>query len=220
MRIFLFAILYVMSSVFAGAQPIPDLGPEVEPPSAEDFSPMPEAPSEEGGKVVVEETDPVDEQNRLDQLYSDLAKTDDPAIAERVTREIQIIWMKSGSDTVDILMSRAGKAIQADDQGLALDLLDVVVLLRPSYAEGWNRRATVHYMREDFGKSLVDIERTLALEPRHWGALSGLAIIQRRLGFDDDALGTFKRALEVNPGLENATKAIEDLEKEAEGTAA
>jgi tetratricopeptide (TPR) repeat protein len=220
MRIFLFALLYVMSSVFAGAQPIPDLGPEVEPPSAEDFSPMPEAPAEEGGKVVVEETDPADEKSRLDQLYADLAETDDPAVSERVTREIQMIWMHSGSDTVDILMSRAGKAIQAEDQALALDLLDVVVLLRPSYAEGWNRRATVHYMREDFGKSLVDIERTLALEPRHWGALSGLAIIQRRLGFDEDSLETFKRALKVNPGLENATKAIEDLEKEAEGTAA
>lgn len=129
-------------------------------------------------------------------------------------------WMDSGSDTVDILMSRAGKAIQSEDQALALDLLDVIVVLRPSYAEGWNRRATVHYMREDFGKSLVDIERTLALEPRHWGALSGLAIIQRRLGFKDDALATFKRALEINPGLENATKAIEDLEKEAEGSPA
>lgn len=220
MRIFLFALLFAMSSGLAGAQPVPDLGPEVEPPSAEDFNPMPDVPTEEGGKVVVEESDPADEKSRLDQLYADLAETDDPAVSERVTREIQMIWMRSGSDTVDILMSRAGKAIQADDQGLALDLLDVVVLLRPSFAEGWNRRATVHYMKEEFGKSLVDIERTLALEPRHWGALSGLAIIQRRLGFEDEALETFKRALEINPGLENATKAIEDLEKEAEGTAA
>ncbi|MEO1112838.1 MAG: tetratricopeptide repeat protein [Pseudomonadota bacterium] len=220
MRIFVFTCLFSMVPFLAGAQPVPDLGPEVDPPSAEDFNPLPEDLPESGGQVVVEETDPEEEQSRLDQLFDDLAQSGEPSDAERAAREIQMIWMESGSDTVDILMSRAGQAIQADDHALALDLLDVVVILKPSFAEGWNRRATVHYMREDFGKSLVDIERTLALEPRHWGALSGLAIIQRRLGFDDDALVTFKRALEVNPGLENAVEAIEDLEKKAEGAPA
>ncbi len=217
MRIFVFALLYGLSAGLAGAQPVPDLGPEVEPPSAEDFSPLPEDLPEEGGKVVVEETDPDEEKSRLDELYAELAEADEPKAAERIARDIQKIWMESGSDTVDLLMSRAGKAIQAEDSALALDLLDVVVLLKPSYAEGWNRRATVHYMRQDFGKSLVDIERTLAIEPRHWGALSGLAIIQQRLGFDEDALKTFKRALDVNPNLENATKAVEDMEKDAAG---
>lgn len=217
MRIFVFALLFVLCPAVAGAQPVPDLGPEAEPPSAEDFNPLPEDLPEEGGQVVVEESDPDEEEDRLDELFAGLAEAESPKAAERIARDIQIMWMESGSPTVDVLMSRAGKAIQAEDHGLALDLLDVVVILKPSYAEGWNRRATVHYMREDFGKSLVDIERTLALEPRHWGALSGLAIIQRRLGFKDDALKTFKRALKVNPGLENATKAIEDLEKDAEG---
>ncbi len=217
MRIFVFAIVFFVGSGIAGAQPVPDLGPDVDPPSAEDFNPMPEDLPQDGGQVVVEDADPEEEQSRLDELYAELADTDDTNAAARITREIQRIWMDSGSDTVDVLMSRAGKALQADDHGLALDLLDVVVVLKPSFAEGWNRRATVHYMREDFGKSLVDIERTLALEPRHWGALSGLAIIQRRLGFEDSALETFKRALEVNPSLENATKAVEDLEKDAEG---
>lgn len=217
MRIFVFALLFILAPSLAWAQPVPDLGPEAEPPSAEDFSPLPEDLPEEGGQVVVEDADPDEEQSRLDELFAGLAEATTPKAAERIARDIQIMWMESGSPTVDVLMSRAGKAIQAEDHGLALDLLDVVVILKPSFAEGWNRRATVHYMREDFGKSLVDIERTLALEPRHWGALSGLAIIQRRLGFEKDALKTFKRALEVNPGLENATKAIEDLEKDAEG---
>lgn len=220
MRIFVFALLFSIAPALAAAQPVPDLGPEVEPPSAEDFNPLPEDLPDAGGQVVVEETDPEEEQSRLDQLFADLAEADEPSKAERAAREIQMIWMESGSDTVDILMSRAGKAIQGEDHALALDLLDVIVVLKPSYAEGWNRRATVHYMREDFGKSLVDIERTLALEPRHWGALSGLAIIQRRLGYEADALQTFKRALEVNPGLENAVEAIEALEKKAEGAPA
>ncbi|MHA7776400.1 tetratricopeptide repeat protein [Roseibium sp. M-1] len=220
MRIFVFALLFALGTLTAGAQPVPDLGPDVEPPSAEDFDVMPVEPPQEGGQVVVEEGDPEDEQDRLDELFSKLAEVETPEAAAPIAREIQMLWMDSGSDTVDVLMSRAGKAIQADDSALALDLLDVVVLLKPSYAEGWNRRATVYYMREDFGKSLVDIERVLALEPRHWGALSGLGIIQRRLGMNEDALKTFRRALEVNPGLENAPKAIEDLEKDAEGEAA
>jgi len=217
MRIFVFALLLSFVPGLAGAQPVPDLGPEAEPPSAEDFSPLPEDLPEEGGQVVVEDADPDEEETRLDELFAALAEADTPKAAERIARDIQVMWMVSGSPTVDVLMTRAGKAIRAEDHGLALDLLDVVVILKPSYAEGWNRRATVHYMREDFGKSLVDIERTLALEPRHWGALSGLAIIQRRLGFKDESLKSFRRALEVNPGLENATKAIEDLEKDAEG---
>ncbi|MEC9468464.1 MAG: tetratricopeptide repeat protein [Pseudomonadota bacterium] len=217
MRIFVFALLLLAGVSLASAQPVPDLGPEAEPPSAEDFNALPDDLPEDGGQVVVEESDPEDEKSRLDELFANLAKSDNPKEAERLSREIQMLWMDSGSDTVDVLMSRAGKAIQADDHALALDLLDTVVILKPTYAEGWNRRATVHYMTEDFGKSLVDIERTLALEPRHWGALSGLAIIQRRLGFESEALATFRRALEVNPSLENATKAVNDLEKEAEG---
>ncbi len=220
MRIFVFALLYMMSASLVGAQPVPDLGPEAEPPSAEDFSPLPEDLPDDGGQVVVEDTDPDEEQSRLDTLYADLAKAESPEAAEKIARQIQMSWLESGSDTVDVLMSRAGRAIQAEDTALALDLLDVVVVLKPSFAEGWNRRATVHYMRHDFGKSLVDIERTLAIEPRHWGALSGLAIIQRRLGYDGDALETFKRALKINPSLENAFKAIKDLEKEAAGEAA
>lgn len=220
MRIFVFTLLLMLCAGPVSAQPVPDLGPEAQPPSAEDFDAVPQDLPEEGVQVVVEENDAEETDSKLDQLYAELSETDDPAIRERTTRKIRVLWMKSGSDTVDVLMSRSGKAIQADNHALALDLLDVVVVLKPSFAEGWNRRATVHYMREDFGKSLVDIERTLALEPRHWGALSGLAIIQRRLGFETDALATFKRALEIHPGLENASEAVETLEKAAEGAPA
>lgn len=213
----MFFILILSAPAVVLAQPVPDLGPETETPSVEDFDALPDAEPESGGQVVVEDEDPTETLSKLDSLYADLAGSDDAAVRQRVSRDIRRIWMDSGSDTVDLLMARAGKAIQAKDHGLALDLLDVVVVLRPSFAEGWNRRATVHYMKEDFGKSLVDIERTLALEPRHWGALSGLAIIQRRLGFEDESLSTFRRALEIHPGLENATNAIEALEKAAEG---
>ncbi|MEP2704359.1 MAG: tetratricopeptide repeat protein [Roseibium sp.] len=216
----MFTLLFLTSAGLVSSQPVPDLGPEAQPPSAQDFDAVPEDLPEEGGQVVVDENDADETESKLDQLYAELSETADPATRERVTRKIRALWMNSGSDTVDVLMSRSGKAIQADNHALALDLLDVVVVLKPSFAEGWNRRATVHYMREEFGRSLVDIERTLALEPRHWGALSGLAIIQRRLGFEADALATFKKALEIHPGLENAAEAVKTLEKAAEGSPA
>jgi len=215
--VFALLILFGLAPVAGHAQPVPDLGPEAEAPSIEDFDALPEGGADPGGQVVVDGSDPEEILSKLDSLYADLAGSEDSSARSRVSGEIRRIWMDSGSDTVDLLMARAGLAIQAKDHNLALDLLDVVVVLKPSFAEGWNRRATVHYMKDDFRKSLVDIERTLALEPRHWGALSGLGIIQRRLGFEGDALSTFRRALEIHPGLENAINAIEALEEAAEG---
>ncbi|WP_208995276.1 tetratricopeptide repeat protein [Roseibium hamelinense] len=210
----MFIALFSLSPVVALAQPVPDLGPEVEAPSLEDLGSLPEVEFDEGGKTVADGNTEI---TKLDTLFAQLASSEEPSVAEALANEIQKIWLRSGSDTVDVLMSRAGKALQADEHGLALDLLDTIVTLKPNYAEGWNRRATVYYMQQDFGRSLADIERTLAIEPRHWGALSGLAIIQRRLGQEARALETFKRSLAIHPGLENAKSAIEDLEANASG---
>jgi Flp pilus assembly protein TadD len=93
----------------------------------------------------------------------------------------------------------------------------MVSRLAPNFAEGWNRRATINYLREDYGRALVDIERTLALEPRHWGAMSGLGIILRRMGRDDEALATFKEVLKLNPTSENARKAVDALSEQFAG---
>jgi tetratricopeptide (TPR) repeat protein len=215
MRLFLFVILILWSSGWALAQSAPQLGPETDIPSADDLDTLIPETEESGAAVVGQGRD--SESSELDTLFSSLMKADSDASAARIARKIQMIWLDSGSDTVDLLMVRAGAALKGGDLPLALDLLDAVVTLQPDFAEGWNRRATVFYMQRDFGHSLVDIERTLALEPRHWGALSGLAIIQRRLGEEDLALETFKRAVEINPGLVDAKEAIDTLEKAAEG---
>lgn len=214
MRLFLLKILIIAGCGAAIAQPTPDLGPESTPPSLDDLHALPDLDVEDTAKVV---SDGEEDINELDDLFSKLASAKSKPEADKIARDIQIAWLQSGSDTVDVLMERAATALRSDDAGLALDLLDVVVSLRPEYAEGWNRRASVFYMQEQFGKSLADIERTLALEPRHWGALSGLAIIQRRLGKDASALETFKRALAIHPELDNAKSAVKDLEEKAEG---
>lgn len=206
MRLLVFLSLLMFGLAQASAQVLP--GDDES--SADDLGTLPDPQAEE---VLPrgEEIAPVD------KLFNELAAAGNDKAAGRIARKIQVHWLKSGSDTVDLLMERAAVALKGKNYALALDLLDTVVVLRPEFAEGWNRRATIYYLQKDFGRSLVDVERTLALEPRHWGAMSGLAIMQRQLGQEDKALKTFKRALEIHPGLETAREAVETLEKEAAG---
>lgn len=210
MRLFLFLTLFCLSLLPVGgeAQPVP---PGSDEPKAEDLGTLPEAPSADEPKTRAAE------EPQIETLYRQLAAASDEDEAKRIARRIQLIWLKSGSDTVDLLMERAAIALKGENYPLALDLLDTVVTLKPDYAEGWNRRATVYYMRQDFGRSLADIERVLALEPRHWGALSGLGIIQRQLDQEKRALATFKAVLDVYPMLDTAKKAVEQLETELAG---
>ncbi|MBD8893792.1 tetratricopeptide repeat protein [Labrenzia suaedae] len=222
MRFFVFLLFLFALPAGVFAQPVPELDPDSEAPSIEDLDPMLQHPDENPSQSGQEQgkSDAPGSDGRepgLNDLYSQLAEAPDDTSAARIARRIQITWLESGSATVDLLMSRSAQALKSSDYGLALDLLDVVVTLAPDYAEGWNRRATVYYLQEDFGRSLVDIERTLALEPRHWGALSGLAMIQRRLGEKDRALATFHQILKIHPGLSNARDAVEALEKGSEG---
>ncbi|MGI9354475.1 MAG: tetratricopeptide repeat protein, partial [Rhizobiaceae bacterium] len=102
--------------------------------------------------------------------------------------------------------------------GKALDLLDQVVTMRPNYAEGFNQRATLHFMMKNYSKSIADIERTLALEPRHFGALAGLANILEQLGEKKRAMETWYRALAVYPTMKSAQAAVLRLEEELAGS--
>ena len=157
------------------------------------------------------EADPAD---RLDELFADLKTAPDEESAMRLERRIVVTMMNSGSETVDLLMTWATESILEEDYPLALDLLDSVLLLAPDFAEGWNRRATVHFRMGDFGLAIDDIQRTLTLEPRHFQAIAGLGIMLRQLDQPDNALTAFQRALESHPFLEGVADAIKDLEED------
>ena len=147
----------------------------------------------------------------LDTLFADLKRSKDNATAERLSAEIWRQWGDSGSDSINLMMDWAQKAIGTRNFAAALDTLDQVVLLAPDFAEGWNKRATLHFMMEKPAKSMADIERTLALEPRHFGALAGMAEILRAQGNDVLALKAYERALEVYPRMRGAQQAVGDL---------
>ena len=152
---------------------------------------------------------------QLDTLFAKLKSAKDAAAATQAENAIIAIWLRSGSATVDLLMSWGVEAIANKDYPQALDILDRVVTLQPDYAEGWNKRATVYFLTDKYAQSISDIEHVLVLEPRHFGALVGLGSIFRVLGDDKRAIDALKQALALDPHLDNARKALDKLEKDS-----
>jgi tetratricopeptide (TPR) repeat protein len=154
---------------------------------------------------------------RLDKLFSDLKRERNDHAAERIAQQIWQEWAESGSATVDLLMQWSNDAIQAKKYPVALDFLDQVIALDPGYAEGWNHRATVHYMMGDYTMSMADIDKTLQLEPRHFGAIAGMAEILKETGRKKLALQAYERVLQLYPMLRSAQSAVEALTQEMAG---
>ena len=156
---------------------------------------------------------------RLDELFAELRRTADPAEARLIEGRIWSEWMSSGSATIDLMMGWASRAARTEDWGVAFDYLDQVIVLVPDYAEAWNRRATLHFVRGDYDKSIQDIEETLKREPRHFGALSGLGQIMLRQERPELARDAFERTLEVYPANRGAQEALGWIEEELTGQA-
>jgi tetratricopeptide (TPR) repeat protein len=108
-------------------------------------------------------------------------------------------------------------AIEQKDLDVAIKLLDAIVKVKPDYIEAWNRRATIYYMKKDYGRALADIRQVLKLEPRHFGALSGLGLILQDIGDDRQALEVYRRALAVYPRLERIPDLVKTLQEKVEG---
>lgn len=155
----------------------------------------------------------------LDTLFADLKREQNEKAAARIAGRIQNLWSHSGSASVDVMMQWSQKAMTERKFDVALDFLDQVVTLAPEYAEGWNRRATVHFMMQNYGKSMSDIEHTLRLEPRHFGALSGMAQIMEVRGRKQLALEAWQKVLDVYPMLSKAQERVSTLSEDLAGEA-
>lgn len=153
---------------------------------------------------------------RLDQLFQRLQSTTDEAAAQRVQAQIWQIWSQSDSATVDLFLLQGTTAMVEHDFEQALSSFTAAIEAAPDFAEAWNKRATLFFLLGSYQQSESDIARTLALEPRHWGALAGLGQIKEAQGKDDDALDAYTEALAINPHLPAIKAAVERLKKRAE----
>lgn len=200
-------------------QPAPPAAPPTAPQDTPHAAPVP-PPADQGapGRPTDRLPTTADEKSKLlADLYAHLAASDSAETAKKVQSTIERLWGHSGSDTVALLMQRAAKALAAKDNDLALKFMDYVVLLAPDFAEGFNRRAFIHFSRNDMPSAVGDLRRALALEPNHFKALDGLAQIWRQMGNSKGALSVVKQLLEVHPYWEGAAKMAEELAREVDG---
>jgi tetratricopeptide (TPR) repeat protein len=154
---------------------------------------------------------------RLDGLFKTLREATDPPSAIAAQARIWNIWSTSKDAETNRLMRHGVAAMRARDNGRALAAFHQIVVHEPDFAEGWNKRATVHYMLGDFAASIEDIKRTLALESRHFGALAGLGMIYDAIGEKEGALKAYQRAFRINPHLPMVRQRIDTLGTELKG---
>ena len=183
----------------------PPRGGAAPPPARADAAPLPEQSPDERRK------------QRVDDLFRRLAAAKDETEATAIQAMLDRIWLQSGSDTADLLMTRVLSAMQSKDLPLAESLLDKIVALQPGWPEAWNERATVYYLDGQDVQSMTDISHVLTLEPRHFGALSGMGFILHRNGDDKGALMVLRRAAAINPRNKELNDLIQELTPDVEG---
>lgn len=154
---------------------------------------------------------------RIDKLFSELKHQGNPDTARGIADQIRREWQDSGSASINLLIQWADKAVTEQKNAAALDFLDEAIRLKPDYVEGWNRRATLHFKMGNYRKSMSDINQVLRIEPRHFGALAGMAAIMAQTGRDEMALKAWERFLDVYPTERQAQKELGDLAEKLTG---
>ena len=147
-----------------------------------------------------------------ERVLDRLADSDDD-VREAAQSAAWQIWSRSGDAAIDRLFAQGVAQLQAAALAEALATFDRIVRLKPGFAEGWNKRATVYFLLDDYNKSLQDCDEVFKRNPRHFGALSGAGQIHLQRGDLRRALGFFRRALEVNPNLEGPAQMVPLIEQ-------
>lgn len=154
---------------------------------------------------------------QLGELFRKLEQARELTQAQVIENRIWTIWRLHGDPKVDRNMAAGILSMQRGALKKSLAAFGRVVEMAPDFAEGWNKRATVHYMMGSYAASVNDIQRTLDLEPRHFGALSGLGLILDAVGKGEAAVKVWERALVIHPNMPEIRSRMQKLKRELTG---
>ena len=158
----------------------------------------------------------VADQNALElpALFDKLKAVTDQSEASNIEARIWELWLEPPDDIAARAMEQISEAMSSSDLAVALQLSNELVESHPDYAEAWNRRATLFYLLGKNAESVADIRQTIALEPRHFGAISGLGLIFLREQNFDAALAAFEQVLTISPASSSAQQSVKRLRQE------
>ncbi len=145
---------------------------------------------------------------RVTPAVAALLHADDPELVALAEATLWQVWSRSGDPAVDKLFAEGLRAMEAQDWLEAVTRFGRVVETAPSFAEGWNKRATARYMATHYASSIADCEEVVRLNPYHFGALSGQGLCHAALGQLREAAGCFRRALQVHPRLDSVRQQL------------
>ena len=150
---------------------------------------------------------------RLDELFAVLQTSSDPGALSAAHGEIWEIWTDNNDAELVSMMEQGIVLMGRRRLNEALNVFDDLVDVAPDYAEAWNKRATVHYLLGNLADSVADVDVTLDLEPRHFGALSGLGQIELLRGDPEAALSAFEAAVQMHPHMPGTRDIIQQLRR-------
>ncbi|MBC6991315.1 MULTISPECIES: tetratricopeptide repeat protein [Hymenobacter] len=153
----------------------------------------------------------MDRQQQLDDLFAQLRNAAAPAEMEALQNGIWQLWLDTGDQLLNKKLETGMRLLAAGDYTTAIASFTTLIEQKPDWAEGWNKRATAHYLRGEYRASLLDVAETLRREPRHFGALAGWATMLRMLGDDRGALHVLQRLSKICPQLPGLQDQIHDL---------
>jgi tetratricopeptide (TPR) repeat protein len=138
-------------------------------------------------------------------------RDDDGRVRVAAQEVMWTVWLQSGNEQIDTWMAEGIRLMEAEQYPEAVEVFDQIIARAPTFAEGYNKRATVYYLMLEFEKSIADIHRTLELNPVHFGALSGMGLCYLGLVEPRQALEWFERAVAVNPNMDTIQSYIQQI---------
>jgi tetratricopeptide (TPR) repeat protein len=156
-------------------------------------------------------------QQHMNQLFKDLATAEDEEDAKDTETQINAMFAQSGSPSVDVLMARSQAALNANNAAVARKLIDAIVQIAPNFAEGWHRLAALQANSKDDRGAMLSLQKTITLNPRHFQAYAELGSFLEDYGDKAGALKMYRKALALDPKMENMARRVTGLARDVEG---